>query len=106
METKRVMEEERLRKEEKKKTEMQVEAEAGRRLQQEALKTLFDSNSNSSRRLWQQQDDFESDVDSHASMDSGEKGEWSGRSGMGSSWLTRQASVWYNQCMNNTSTVM
>eukprot|EP01084_Bolivina_argentea_P155022 270188_1 len=83
VEKKRAMEEERLRKEEKKKTDMQVEAEAGRRLQQEASKTLIDSNSNQSRRIWQQQEDFESDVGSHASMDSGEKGEWGGRSGTG-----------------------
>ncbi len=97
MEKKHAMEEERLRKEEKKKTDMQVEAEAGRRLQQEALKPLFDSDSDSNRdgRIWQQQEDFESDIDSHASMDDiGGRGEWSARSGVGSSWVTRQVSVW------------
>ncbi len=103
VEKKRAMEEERLRKEEKKKTDMQVEAEAGRRLQQEASKTLIDSNSNQSRRIWQQQEDFESDVGSHASMDSGEKGEWGGRSGTGSSWLTRQVSVW---CIISASIIL
>ncbi len=92
MEKERAMEEERLREEEKKKTDIQVEAEAGRRLQQEALKPLFDSDSNHER-IWHQQEDFESDADSQTSMDIGGKAEWSARSGMGSSWFTRQASV-------------
>ncbi len=95
MEKKRAIEEARLRAEEKKKTDMQVEAEAGRRLQLESLMKANLENSNQGRRnFWEAQEDSVSDVGSHDTMDSGERGEWSGTSGMRSSWLARQVCVW------------